>query len=91
MDLVNDSVPGASIQRVVRTTYDYIFKNKDNLKDTLFILEIPPCWRDEFYSTEYKRYFNITIGSIYSPNDDTDVASGNNPNDFRNLHKNQMV
>jgi hypothetical protein len=85
VDVINEGAPGGSITRLIRKTYEFIFSN--NCNETLFVLEIPPGWRDEFYSTEFKRYFNITIGSIYSPNDDTDVACGNNPNDLRNLHK----
>ena len=85
VDVVIEGAPGGSITRMIRKTYEHIFSN--NCKNTLFILEVPPGWRDEFYSNEFKRYFNITIGSILSPNDDTDVASGNNPNDLRNLHK----
>lgn len=86
VEITNDGAPGGSITRMIRKTYEYIFNN--NIEDTLFILEVPPGWRDEFYSNEYKRYFNMTIGNILSPNDETDVACGNNVDDLRSIHKN---
>jgi hypothetical protein len=76
---------GGSVNRMINKTYDYIFNNDP--KDTLFILEIPPGWRDEFYSVELNRYVNMTIGNILSPDDETDVACGNNINDLHRIHK----
>jgi hypothetical protein len=87
IDIINDAVPGASIQRVVRTTYDYIFKNINNLKNTLLIIEVPLCWRDEFYSNELKRMINITAGNIGDVNDPTDLANGFDKDDIKKIHK----
>lgn len=77
---------GGSVNRMIRKTYEYIFNN--NSENTFFIFEIPPGWRDEFYSVELKRNINITIGNILSPDDESDVASGNDPNDIKRIHKN---
>lgn len=85
LEVINQGAPGGSITRMIRKTYEYIFAN--GISETIFILEVPPGWRDEFYSNEYKRYFNMTIGNIYSPNDETDVACGNDPQDLRSIHK----
>ena len=87
VELINEGAPGGSITRMIRKTYEFLF-NETNKNEVLIILEVPPGWRDEYYSTEYKRYFNVTIGNILSPNDTTDVASGNNPNDYKNIYKN---
>jgi len=85
LEVINEGAPGGSITRMIRKTYEYIFEK--GVLDTIFILEVPPGWRDEFYSNEYKRYFNMTIGSILSPNDDTDVACGNRVQDLHSIHK----
>jgi hypothetical protein len=85
VDLVNEGSPGGSINRMIRTTYDFIFNNKTD--DTLIILEIPPGWRDEFYSKELGRYVNMTIGNILSPDDKTEVACGHNEKDLHKIHK----
>jgi hypothetical protein len=88
VSIVNDAVSGGSINRLVRTTYEYIFKNQNDLENTLFILEIPPCWRDEFYSHELGRTINITGGNIDSIKDQTDVANGYDKDDIKQIHKN---
>lgn len=85
VDLINEGSPGGSITRMIRLTYNYIFNN--DISNTLFILEIPPGWRDEFYSLELNRYINITIGNIYSPDDNTDVACGYDRKDIHKIHK----
>jgi hypothetical protein len=84
-DVIFEGEFGGSVNRMINKTYDYIFNN--DTKDTLFILEIPPGWRDEFYSVELNRYVNMTIGNILSPDDETDVACGNNVNDLHRIHK----
>jgi hypothetical protein len=86
--LINDAVPGGSSNRLVRTTYKYLFENKNDLINTLFILEIPPFWRDEMYSNELGRLINLTITSIHSYFDVTDYANGNDKNDLRKIHDN---
>ena len=87
VEIINEGAPGGSINRMIRKTYEYIIKNKRSLKETLFIFEIPPGWRDEYYSNELKRYVNMTIGNICSPSDQTDAANGNDPNDIYRIHK----
>ena len=56
VDIVNEGAPGGSITRMIRKTYEYIFKNKKDIDKTLFIFEVPPGWRDEYYSNKLKRY-----------------------------------
>lgn len=87
IEVVNESMMGGSINRMVRTTYQYIFKNQNDLKDTLFILEVPPSWRDEFYSNVLNRTINITAGSINDDKDDTDVANGYDRGDMKKIYK----
>lgn len=85
-DVIFEGDFGGSINRMIRKTYEYIFNNETS--ETLFIFEIPPGWRDEFYSIKLKRYVNMTIGNILSPDDESDVAGGNDPNDIKLIHKN---
>ena len=84
-DVIFEGEFGGSINRMIRKTYEYIFNN--NVADTLFILEVPPGWRDEFYSNELNRNVNMTIGNILSPDDNTDAANGNDVKDLHKIHK----
>jgi hypothetical protein len=84
-DVIYEGEFGGSVNRLIKKTYDYIFNN--DVKDTLFIIEIPPGWRDEFYSVELKRNVNMTIGNILSADDETDMACGNNIEDLHKIHK----
>jgi hypothetical protein len=84
-DVIFEGEFGGSINRMIRKTYEYVFNN--NVADTLFILEVPPGWRDEFYSNELNRNVNMTIGNILSPDDNTDVANGNDVKDLHKIHK----
>jgi hypothetical protein len=84
-DVIFEGDFGGSINRLINKTYDYIFNN--DVKDTLFIIEMPPGWRDEFYSIELNRSVNMTIGNILSPDDETDVACGYDVKDLHKIHK----
>lgn len=83
--LINEGAPGGSITRMIRKTYEFLFNNEH--ENTLIILEVPPGWRDEYYSNELGRYVNMTIGNILSSNDDTDLLLGNSPDDIKKIHK----
>ena len=86
VELVNEGSPGGSISRMIRKTYDYIFNN--DVSNTLFILEVPPGWREEYFSLELNRYVNMTIGNILSADDETDTACGHSGKDLHKIHKN---
>ena len=60
INIVDESIYGGSLQRVVRKTYNWIFNNKELAKDTLFILEWPIGARNEMYIPIQKRYVNYT-------------------------------
>jgi hypothetical protein len=87
VEIVNDAIPGGSIPRMIRTTYEYLIKNENTYNKTLFILEIPPGWRDEFFSNELKRTINITIGNIHFSYDKTEEANGFNIMESLNVIK----
>lgn len=58
--LVNESMFGGSLHRLVRKTVNYIMNTADDeLKSTLFILELPPAGRCEMYFETQKRYCNF--------------------------------
>jgi hypothetical protein len=76
VSIVNDSIPGGSANRMIRKTFDYIHNHQSESKTTLFLLEIPPMWRDEFYSNDFDKMFNITWGVLKNSDDNTDVANG---------------
>ena len=84
-DVIYEGEFGGSINRMIRKTYEYIFNNDST--DTLFILEVPPGWRDEFYSNELNRSVNMTIGNILSADDSTDTTCGNDVEDLHKIHK----
>lgn len=87
-NLINHAILGGSSNRLVRTTYQYIFENINTLNNTLFLLEIPPFWRDELYSNELNRLINLTISSVHSYSDNTDYANGHDIKDLRKIHGN---
>lgn len=74
--IVNEAIPGGSANRMIRKTFDYIHNHQSDTKTTLFLLEIPPMWRDEFYSNDFDKMFNITWGVLKNSDDNTDVANG---------------
>ena len=58
--LVNESMFGGSLHRLIRKTVTYIMNTPDEeLKSTLFILELPPAGRGEMYFENQKRYCNF--------------------------------
>jgi hypothetical protein len=69
-NLIDESKYGGSINRVVRMCWEYLIKS--GVHNTTFILEIPNGFRDEIYSNEYDRYFNITGGLLTNPMDKTE-------------------
>ena len=68
----------------------YYFENslKKNIsKNTLFILELPPMWRDEFYSNKLDRFINITWGTIKNPTKDlTNIRNGYDVSDILKIY-----
>ena len=60
LPLIDESIYGGSLQRVVRKTYNWIFNNDKQAKETLFILEWPIGVRNEMYIPLQKRYINYT-------------------------------
>jgi len=60
LPLIDESIYGGSLQRVIRKTYNWIFNNDKQAKETLFILEWPIGIRNEMYIPLQKRYVNYT-------------------------------
>jgi hypothetical protein len=56
---INLAEQGASLQRVIRTTYRFIENYKKTLKDVLFIIEIPPGLRLEMFSKFANKFLLI--------------------------------
>jgi hypothetical protein len=71
-NLIDDSRYGGSINRIIRMCWEYIISKNNLIEDTIFILEIPNGFRDEIYSNQYNKYFNITGGSLSNPQDKTE-------------------
>lgn len=90
LKLVNNSVQGGSINRLIRTTYEHLLKTEFS-KDFYYILELPPVWRDEIYSTKLKRFVNITHGNLKNPEfDRTEEVNGYSKSDFLKIHNNAI-
>ena len=90
IELINDSVQGGSLNRLIRTTYEHLIKT--NFSNNIFyLLELPPIWRDEIYSTKFKRFVNITHGNLKNPEfDRTEEVNGNTKSEFIKIHKNLL-
>jgi hypothetical protein len=72
--LIDESRYGGSINRIIRMTWDYIIKEKNLIKDTIFLFEIPNGFRDEIYSAKFEKHFNITGGLLSHPEDKTEIG-----------------
>ncbi len=59
-EVIDESIYGGSLQRVVRKTYNWIINNYECATDTLFILEWPIGVRNEIYIPIQNRYVNYT-------------------------------
>jgi hypothetical protein len=58
--LINESMFGGSLHRLVRKTVTHIMNTSDEeLKSTLFVLELPPPGRGEMYFENQNRYCNF--------------------------------
>ena len=66
--IINEAESGSSINRLIRKTYEYVYKNQSTILETLFILELPTMWRDEIYSNYLDRTMNINLSIIESDN-----------------------
>jgi hypothetical protein len=74
VEFINESIFGGSLDRLYRKTINYIINSdSEDLKNTLFILEIPPMGRNEMYFTNQNRYCNFTSG-----NDNFDFINDDN-------------
>lgn len=62
---INDAQSGGGIERIIRTTYDFISENWEIRDKILVILELADFSRLEFYSNTFNQYtlFNYTIHS----------------------------
>ena len=82
LELVDESRYGGSLNRITRMTWEYLMNKNNDIKNTIFILEIPNGFRDEIYSEKYKRYFNVTSGGLTMSTDMTE--SNDEWQDIRN-------
>jgi len=84
----NEAISGGSMNRLIRKTYQYAYDNQSSISNTLFILELPPMWRDEVYCNYLDRLMNVTWGTIKEPTTDmTDVAAGYDVGDLKRISK----
>jgi len=63
LQTINDAQSGGGIERIIRTTQDFLADNWDIKDRILLILELADFQRLEFYSKTYQQYvlFNYTI------------------------------
>jgi hypothetical protein len=88
IDIQNEAISGGSMNRLIRKTYQYVYDNESSVLETLFILELPPMWREEVYCNQLDRLMNVTWGTIKEPAIDmTDVAAGYDIGDLKKIHK----
>lgn len=65
LKLTDDSESGGGMERSIRMTYEYILKDINRAKNTLFIVEIPSAEnRIDLYSTKYNQHLICNCGWI---------------------------
>jgi hypothetical protein len=73
-DIIDESRYGGSTNRIVRMCWDFLHENFQFLDSTVFLLEIPNGVRHEVYSNKYKKFFNISSGSLSHKTDITETS-----------------
>lgn len=63
---INEATTGGGLSRVVRTTYDFIFKNWNDKDKFFIILEKPDASISEVFYTKTNKYY--VVNSIYKKN-----------------------
>lgn len=56
LECINESTSGAGLDRMIRTTFDWIANNQDKLDKTIFLLEPPVGVRLDFYVKEWNDF-----------------------------------
>lgn len=82
---INLAENGASLKRVIRTTYRFIQNYKNDLKKVLFIIEVPPGLRTEIFSKKYNKFLLVNcffdnegnISKEYRPFDNRERYTSN--------------
>lgn len=59
LELINIAKCGSGIDRLIRTTMDWLSNNEDKVKDTLFFFEFQPGIRVDQYVKEEEMYFIV--------------------------------
>lgn len=62
-ELIDESRYGGSLNRIIRKTWRYIEKQMD-LRETLFLFEIPNGMRDEIFCVDSNDYLNVTPSDL---------------------------
>jgi hypothetical protein len=91
---INESKCGSSVERIVRTTYEFIDKNWDNKDKFFIILEKPDATRSEIYLNDIKDYYilnsNFNDEKILEFNYGTREYHNKKINEVDNLHQNKL-
>ena len=78
LPVINESDYGGSMTRVIRMTYDFIVNNYNTAHNYYYILEYPPDYRTEVWSSIQKKYikfnYGITDSDVY---DSSEIRSLN--------------
>lgn len=63
VNLIDDSMCGSSNDRILRTTFDFIRKHKDNSKDFFVVIQWSGILRREFYFNGWNKITPTMIGT----------------------------
>lgn len=66
---INLSIHGGSNDRIVRTTFDWITKNKDKCKDSLMIIGLTESFREDVWSNNINDYVKFQYPNLEEPAD----------------------
>ena len=65
---INDSKSGAGVDRVIRTTYDFIFDNWKDKDKFFIILEKPDSSRSDVFYNKNKKYYIVNCSAQKNKN-----------------------
>ena len=66
INCINEAKSGSGVDRLVRTTYDFIFKNWKHKDEFFIILEKPDASRSDVFYTKTNKYY--VVNSTYKKN-----------------------
>ena len=85
LEEINLALHGGSNDRIFRTSYDWIQRNKKNCKNTLMIIGLTETFREELYSVKTKKYTKFQYANLDTKQDIDDFKDISGIKDYNKV------